>query len=88
VSDPHGPGPATAGHLRVVAGGTPTPAELAALVVALTPAATAVPAPAEEPVPAWTRAALHEGVGGPRVFDPTELRHLAPRWSVSPGPGG
>lgn len=45
----------------LTAGGEPTPEELAALVIALTPAG----APAEdgEAEPAWVAAALQEGIG-------------------------
>jgi len=65
--------------------GAPSPAELAALVVALTPVAAA-PSPdgdtdgadAGRPaaqVPAWTLAALLEGVGGTPALRPTDLAH-------------
>ncbi|MFA9433024.1 acyl-CoA carboxylase epsilon subunit [Egicoccus sp. AB-alg2] len=63
--------------------GAPSPEELAALVVALTPVAS-TPAADEAPggegrqvrVPAWTRAALLEGVGGSLAVRPTDLaRH-------------
>lgn len=53
-------------RIEIVGGGQPDPAELAALVLALTP----VTGPADDRVrsvertPAWRRAALLEGVGG------------------------
>lgn len=63
-------------HIQVL-DGHPTPEELAAVVVALTPVAAAPPATAESAataVPAWTRAALLEGVGGgPAVASPADL---------------
>jgi hypothetical protein len=64
---------------ELVRGGTPTPEQLAALVVALTP----VPV-VEEGVdgqdtpattPAWLRAALLEGVGDRRYASPGDLAH-------------
>jgi hypothetical protein len=68
----------TAPHVRVVGGGTPSAAELAAVVVALTP----VGPPASDPVGgstaaggagAWARAALLEGVGARPVVSAPEL---------------
>lgn len=51
-------------------GGTPGDDEIAALVVALTPVDADAPDPG---VDAWRRAALSEGVGGPRVLAPADL---------------
>ena len=64
-------------RIEVVAGGVPDDAEIAALVLALTPR----PAPpAEEPTdgpgagpPAWARAGLLEGVGGRPAASPADL---------------
>jgi hypothetical protein len=62
--------------LRVLAGGEPTDEELAALLVALTP--TGDDAPAVEGPPAWTRAAILEGVGGRPAASPTDLPTALP----------
>lgn len=64
--------PPAAGQLRVVAGGTPTPEELAALVVALTPTGGDGPGPAPGPAP-WQRAAMLEGIGGRPATSPADL---------------
>lgn len=81
---------ATAGHepagvtarVEVTGGGVPSDAELAALVVALTPVALTPVAQAStgvevtrrrDQVPAWARAALLEGVGGRRPTRPSDL---------------
>jgi hypothetical protein len=66
-------------RVEITGGGTPTPEQLAALVVALTPAAGAAPAAPADVVPAWKRAALREGTGGPRTAVPGELEDLVPR---------
>jgi hypothetical protein len=67
-------------RLVITGGGEPTPDELAALVVALTPTTGADPAgPPAPTVPAWTRAALLEGTGGSQVASPGGLEGLAPR---------
>ena len=60
--------------LRVLHG-SPTAAEIAAVVVALTPVTAAADAPgvARTTLPAWTRAALLEGTGGASVHAPDEL---------------
>ena len=58
-------------QVRVVAGGAPTPEELAALVVALTPTGGGAPA-RRGPVP-WRRAAMLEGVGARRPTSPADL---------------
>jgi hypothetical protein len=59
------------GRIEVRGGGAVAPEELAALVVALTPAGGGgAGGEGEGPVPAWTAAALSEGVGGPRVDAP------------------
>ncbi|MBS3942242.1 MAG: acyl-CoA carboxylase subunit epsilon [Actinobacteria bacterium] len=55
--------------------GSPTDDEVAAVVVALTPVAVAggLPADTSSDVPAWTRAALLEGIGGATVHAPDGL---------------
>jgi hypothetical protein len=67
--DPEQPG----ARLRVVGGGVPTSEELAAIVVALTPAGGSAPDADRPAVPAWTAAALTEGVGGPAISRPSDL---------------
>jgi hypothetical protein len=76
-----GDAPERRARLEVVGGGTPTPEQLAAVVLALTPTAAADgERPNERPtVPAWTAAALAEGVGGPRVVLPADLTAPGPR---------
>jgi hypothetical protein len=70
---------APAARVEVRGGGEPTPEQLAALVVALTPAGGAdEPGAARPTVPAWTAAALREGVGRAQVLAPTDLRELDP----------
>ncbi len=64
-------------QLRVVAGGTPSPEEIAALVVALTPGGGA-PEPPTGPPP-WQRAAMLEGIGAGRPTRPADL-DMANRW--------
>jgi hypothetical protein len=61
---------------RVVAGGEPTDEELAALLVALTP--TGDGEPDVELTPAWTRAAMLEGVGVRPAASPTDLPTALP----------
>jgi hypothetical protein len=76
--DPEQPG----ARLRVVGGGVPTSEELAAIVVALTPAGGSGAPDADRPaVPAWTAAALTEGVGGPAISRPSDLSAFGPRGS-------
>ncbi len=58
--------------LRVVAGGEPTPEELAALVVALTPTGGGDAQGSHGPAP-WLRAAMIEGVGGRPPTSPADL---------------
>jgi hypothetical protein len=58
------------GRIVVTGGGAPSAEEVAALVVALTPA---VPEPGGVATPAWRRAALTEGVGGPQILTPAAL---------------
>lgn len=63
-------------RLEVVAGGDPSDAELAALVIALTPVAAPPPAAGRADVartPAWARAALLEGVGHRPPIRPSDL---------------
>ncbi|MTV25975.1 hypothetical protein FTX61_11225 [Nitriliruptoraceae bacterium ZYF776] len=75
VSDDVIDGPA---RIEVVAGGTPSPEQLAAVVVALTPVAAPAEAPTgrggEAEVPAWARAALLESVEERRIAAPAALR--------------
>jgi hypothetical protein len=60
-------------RIEVVAGGEPTPEQLAALVVALTPVEVMeVPS---SPASPWRRAALHEGVGARPATCPADV-HL------------
>lgn len=70
---------------RIVEGGEPTPAQLAALVVALTPRGPADTGPAEDTgaqerrpgrVSTWGRAGRLEAVTGRRATDPTSLAAL------------
>ncbi len=57
--------------LRVLGGGAPSPEQLAAVIVALTPTAGDDETPARPP--AWTRAAMIEGVGGRTPTSPADL---------------
>jgi hypothetical protein len=57
---------------RVVGGGQPTAEELAALLVALTPVGSG-DGGERASTPAWTRAALLEGVGGRPAASPADL---------------
>jgi hypothetical protein len=63
-------------RIDVVGGGRASAEQLAALVVALTPVAGAVTETADRPPspPAWTAAALREGVGRATVLRPSDLR--------------
>ena len=70
VTDPVDAVDTTTPRLAIMAGGTPSDAELAALVVALTPSGAQ---PAGPEVPAWRRAALLEGAGGAGVHAPSDL---------------
>lgn len=65
-------------RVEVVGGGTPSPEELAAVVVALTPVVVVDDHRTAEAVPAWAQAALLENVGRTRVSSRAELT----------GPGG
>jgi hypothetical protein len=60
----------TGSRIVVTGGGEPDPAQLAALVVALTPSSGGTPDPG---LPAWRRAALIEGVGGASMLAPSDL---------------
>ena len=62
----------TGTRIEVVGGGSATPEQLAALVVALTPVAVADDETVHRP-PAWARAALMENIGGMRVASPADL---------------
>lgn len=63
-------------RIAVTGGGEPDPAQLAALVVALTPPPAAR---REAGPPAWRHAALREGVGGPAIVTPSDLDVTSPR---------
>ena len=63
---------------RIVAGGMPSPEELAALTIALTPVAVvrAGDGRRAEPSEGWLRAALHEGVSGVRITTSRQAEDL------------
>ncbi len=63
-------------RMAVTGGGEPDPAQLAALVIALTPPPAAR---RETGPPAWRHAALLEGVGGPAILTHGDLEVAAPR---------
>jgi hypothetical protein len=68
-----------AARVEVRGGGAPTAAQLAALVVALTPSGGSDGLDEGRPaLPAWTAAALREGVGAAQVLAPADLRELDP----------
>jgi hypothetical protein len=68
-----------AARVEVRGGGTPTPEQLAALVVALTPSGgTDESGDGRPTLPAWTAASLREGVGRAQVLAPADLRDLDP----------
>ena len=69
--------PSDRARIEVVAGGRLSDAELAALVLALTPGGGDAPAP--DTVAAWRLAGLLEGVGGPTALDAPDLAHLRRR---------
>ena len=71
ATEPTTEGAPPAARLEIVAGGVPTDAELAAIVVALTPSGD--DGEAETQMPAWARAALLENVGGRRPARPSDL---------------
>ena len=56
--------PPTAPDIVVTGGGEPTPEQVAALVIALTPVAADGEAAPDDVPRGWRRAALIEGVGG------------------------
>lgn len=58
---------------QVVGGGAPSPEQVAALVIALTPVAVAPPERAERRVAPWAQAALLEGVGGRSLLSAADL---------------
>lgn len=60
-----------AARIEVTGGGEVSPAQLAAMVVALTP--VGAPALPSERRPAWARAALLENVGGRRISTRDDL---------------
>jgi hypothetical protein len=68
-------------HLQVLSGGTPPPAMLAAIAVALSRTLPPdgqgdVAATPSRPAPAWRTAALHEAVTGVRVTSRARLTAL------------
>jgi len=63
-------------RVLITGGGQPDAAQLAALVVALTPGRSDPP---ETGPPAWRRAAMLEGVGGSAILSPADLEVAAPR---------
>lgn len=63
-------------RIAITGGGEPDAAQLAAIVVALTPQPGA---PQETGPPAWRHAALLEGVGGPAILAPADLDVASPR---------
>jgi hypothetical protein len=68
-----------AARVEVLGGGEATPEQLAALVVALTPASgTDEPGEGRPTLPAWTAAALREGVGRAQVLAPADLHGFDP----------
>lgn len=71
VSEDGATDPAT--RIEITGGGEVCPEQLAAIVVALTPSATAGDARAAGRAPAWGRAALLENVGLRRIARPGDL---------------
>lgn len=63
-------------QVRVVGGGEPTSAQLAALVVALTPAGGDGDDASSRPRPGWALATLHEGIGGRRSTSAQDVGRL------------
>jgi hypothetical protein len=64
--------------LRVVGGGEPTAEELAAVLVALTPTGGDGSGDGSPTTPAWTRAAMLEGIGGRPAASPADLATALP----------
>lgn len=58
-------------RFEITGGGEPSPEELAALVIALTPVAVDGDGPAAPP--GWLRASLHEGVGARPAVAPGDV---------------
>jgi hypothetical protein len=69
----------TNARIAFVGGGEPTPEEIAAIVVALTPVATPDSGGARRG-PAWLRASRLEGTGAPTVSSAADLATRAPWW--------
>jgi hypothetical protein len=63
-------------RMVITGGGRPDAAQLAALVVALTPGRSSPPGTGP---PAWRRAALLEGIGGATNLSPGDLEVSSPR---------
>lgn len=72
------PAPSHGTRYLVVGGGVPSPEQLAALTVALTPVVVAEPEPpAPRPAtPPWALAAIHEATGGPPLAAAPDLQRL------------
>jgi hypothetical protein len=64
--------------LQLVGGGEPTPEELAAVLVALTPVGGDDGGDGSPATPAWTRAAMLEGIGGRPAASPADLATSLP----------
>jgi hypothetical protein len=64
--------------LRVVGGGEPTAEELAAILVALTPTGGDGGDERGPTQPAWSRAAMLEGIGGRPAASPADLATALP----------
>jgi hypothetical protein len=62
----------------ITGGGEPSPEELAALTVALTPVVTDGPASGADAPPAWVRAALMENVGRRPLVSADDLGAATP----------
>lgn len=62
----------------IVAGGEPTPEELAAIAVALTPVVVEPDEDTTDRTPAWTRAGLREAVGERMVVSADDLATSVP----------
>jgi hypothetical protein len=76
VSAERADGPVTPRY-RIVAGGLPSPEELAALTIALTPVAVrADDGRSAGPSEGWLRAALHEGVADVRITSARQAADL------------
>jgi hypothetical protein len=67
----------TAPRYQIVAGGEPSPEELAAVAIALTPVVIDDREPGtRSDLTGWLRAALHEGVGGAPLISADQVAGL------------